>query len=140
MMPTGDDEESARIRFDGEARRVLIPRPKFDRDGLYLFGRRYAAHTVSLTAAELSALFDGGTLAVDDGEYILYLSVDGANADEVLSARAAVAAAKSKPRYSDRVRTRAAQVRVNADRRARPRVPTPKWIVELARRNPEADH
>jgi len=132
-MPSDDGKESAWLRFEGEAKRLSIRQPKWTRDGLYLFGRRYAARTVSLTAAELSALFDGRTLAVDDGEYILYLSVDGATADEVVKARAA--ASKSKPRYSERVRIRAAQVRVAADRRGRPRVPTPTWIVELANRD-----
>lgn len=133
-MPTDDDKESAWLLFEGEAKRLLIRQPKWTRDGLYLFGRRHAARTVSLTAAELSALFDGRTLAVDDGEYILYLSVDGATADEVLTAKAETAAAKAKPRYSERVRIRAAQVRVAADQRARPHASTPAWIVELARR------
>jgi len=131
-MPTDDDKKSAWLRFEGEAKRLLIRRPRFDRDGLYLFGRRHAAHTVSLTAGELTALFEGKTLAVDDGEYITYISVGAVVADEALKARAAV---KPKPRYSDRVRVRAAQVRVNADRRARPRVPTPAWIIELADRD-----
>ena len=131
-MPTDDDTQSASLLFEGEAKRLLIRRPRFDRDGLHLFGRRYAAQTVTLTVTELSALFDGRTLAVDDGEHISYLSVDGATADEVLNARPAAADANSMPRYSERVRIRAAQVRVAADRRGRVR--TPDWIVQLANR------
>ena len=83
-MPTDNDKASAWLRFEGEAKRLLIRRPRYDRDGLYLFGRRYAAETVKLTAAELSALFQGRTLAVDvSGEYILYVSADAGAVDAV---------------------------------------------------------
>ncbi|TFC16565.1 hypothetical protein E3O46_17990 [Cryobacterium glucosi] len=48
-----------------------------DRDGLYLFGRRWSAESLTLTTAEFAALLTGKTLAVDiSGEYILYLGVD----------------------------------------------------------------
>jgi hypothetical protein len=134
-MPTDDDKKSAWIRFEGEAKRLLIRRPRFDRDGLYLFGRRYAAQTVTLTAAELQALLDGRVVAVDIvGEYLAYLIIEDGAVDETLAARPAVVAEPPRPQYSERVRVRAAQVRVNADRRAR--VPTPAWILTLASTSP----
>ncbi|WP_188508823.1 hypothetical protein [Conyzicola nivalis] len=130
-MPTDDDKKSAWIRFEGEARRLLIRRPRFDRDGLYLFGRRYAAQTVTLTAAELQALLNGRVVAVDVvGEYLLYLNVEDGAVD---AARSAVAVERPQLRYSERVRVRAAQVRVNAGRRAH--IPTPEWIIELAKKS-----
>jgi hypothetical protein len=139
-MPTDDDKKSAWVRFEGEARRLLIRRPRFDRDGLYLFGRRYAAQTVKLTAAELQALLEGRVVAVDVvGEYLLYVSVEDGAVNETLAAKSAVVEEPPRPRYSERVRVRAAQVRVNADRRARPRVPTPAWIVNLATGYPEKE-
>ena len=132
-MPTDDDKASAWLLFEGEAKRLLIRRPRFDRDGLSLFGRRYAAQTVTLTAPELQALLDGRVVAVDVvGEYLLYVDVEAGVVDETLAVRSAVVAERPRPRYSERVRVRAAQVRVAADRRGR--FPTPAWIVELASR------
>lgn len=68
-MPTDDDKQTAGLRFDGEAKRVRVHRPRPDRDGLFLFPPLYAAQTVTLSAAELTALFEGRTLAGDvEGE------------------------------------------------------------------------
>lgn len=151
-MPTADDKESARIRFDGEAKRVRIRRPRCDRDGLYLFGRRHAAQSVSLSAAELTALFEGRTLACDvSGEYIVYIGVDASALDALRllgalngsprSQRRGTASGAAipqredpgaRPTYEERVL--AARIRVRIDKQQRrPRVKTPEWIVQLAK-------
>ena len=133
-MPTDDDKATAWIRFEGEAKRILIRELRLDRSGLYLFGRRWAAQTVTLTATELRALLEGRIAAVDVvGEYIAFVTIEAGALDEVLAAMSVGATEKPRPRYSERVRVRAAQVRVAADRRARPKAPTPAWIVALAR-------
>ncbi|WP_411700752.1 hypothetical protein [Conyzicola sp.] len=139
-MPSDDDKKSAWIRFEGEAKRLLIRRVRVERDGLFLFGRRHGAQTLTLTATELQALLDGRIAAVDVlGEYLVYVSVEDGAADEFSAATSAVVAEPPRPRYSERVRVRAAQVRVNADRRGRPRVSTPAWIVNLATGHPERE-
>jgi hypothetical protein len=147
-MPTDDDKKSAWLRFEGEAKRLLIQRPRLTRDGLFLFGRRYRAQTVTLTAAVLSALLNGRVLAVDvSEEYILYLRVD----DEALDAVKLLGAMNGhhagprsrdpaipqredpawRPTYEQRVL--AARIRVKIDgQQRRPRVTTPEWIVRLA--------
>jgi len=151
-MPTDDDKESAWIRFDGEAKRLRIRRKRLDRDGLYLFGRRHGAETVTLSAAELTALFEGRTLAVDvSGEYILYLSVDAGALDAVrlLGAMSGTARERrgdepgrssipqredpgARPTYEEQVL--AARIRVGIDKQQRrPRVKTPEWIIQLAK-------
>jgi len=154
-MPTDDDKESAWLRFEGEAKRLRIRRPRFDRDGLYLFGRRYAGQSVTLSAAEVTALFEGRTIAVDvggqTGEYILYLKVDAGALDAVgligamtgMRRRGARTAASSIPQREDpgtqptyEERVLAARIRVRIDKQQRrPRVKTPEWIVELAKEN-----
>ena len=132
-MPTADDKKSAWIRFEGEAERILVRHWRLDRAGLFIFGRRWAAQTVTLTAAELRALLDGRVAAVDVvGEYIVFVGIEDGAADEALGAKAAVVAERAPRRYSERVRIRAAQVRVAADRRGR--FSTPAWIIELASR------
>ena len=151
-MPTDDDKESAWIRFDGEAKRLRIRRKRLDRDGLYLFGRRHGAETVTLSAAELTALFEGRTLAVDvSGEYILYLSVDAGALDAVRLLGAMSGSAPNRrrggptsssipqredpgarPTYEEQVL--AARIRVGIDKQQRrPRVKTPEWIIQLAK-------
>src|SRR5690554_6218518 len=76
-MPTEDDRDSAGLRFEGEAPRLHLRRPRLDRDGLYLFGRRYAAQVVTLGDDDLRALRRGRVLAVDIlGEYVLYVRCD----------------------------------------------------------------
>lgn len=150
-MPTDDDKESAWLLFEGEAKRLLIRRPKISRDGLYLFGRRFRAQTVTLSAAELTALFEGKTLAADvTGEYIVYVRVDPGALDAVklLGAmngrrgRSGPGAGaipqredpEGRPTYEQRVL--AARLRVKVDRQQRrPRVRTPGWIVQLAQRD-----
>jgi hypothetical protein len=147
-MPTDDDKQSAWLLFEGEAERLLIRRPKISRDGLFLFGRRFRAQTVMLSAAELTALFQGRTLAADvTGEYILYIRVDPGALDAVqllgamngrrprsrLGAEAIPQREdpEGKPTYEQRVL--AARLRVKIDRQQRrPRVKTPGWIVRLA--------
>lgn len=153
-MLTDDHEESAWIRFDGEAERLRIRVPRFDRDGLYLFGRRCAAQSVTLTGAELTTLFEGRTIAVDvTGEYIVYVRVDAGALDAVglLGSMAGVPREKrrggpgtssipqredpgAQPTFEQRVL--AARIRVRIDKQQRrPRVKTPEWIVELAKRD-----
>jgi hypothetical protein len=153
MMRASDDKESARIRFDGEAERVRIGRPRLDRDGLRLFGRRLAAQTVTLSAAELAALFEGRTIAVDvGGVYIVYLNVDAGALDAVRLIGAVTGAPRfgcgdvgagssipqredpgARPTYEERVL--AARIRVKIDRQQwwPRRVKTPEWIVQLAK-------
>src|SRR5690554_7169471 len=58
-MPTEDDKDSAGLRFEGEAHRLHLRRPRLDRDGLYLFGRRYAAQGVTLGEDDLRTLRRG---------------------------------------------------------------------------------
>jgi len=73
-MPTDRDKASASLPGDGVARRVTIRRSRPDRDGLFLFGRRYASQVVILTDTELRALERGRVIAVDvENEYILYI-------------------------------------------------------------------
>jgi hypothetical protein len=151
MMAAADDRQSAWIRFDGEAKRVRIRRPRLDRDGLRLFGRRRAAQTVTLSAAELTTLFEGRTIAVDvSGENIVYLNVDAGALDAVRLLGAMTGAPRRQgvggraetsipqreelgavPTYEERVL--AARIRVKVDKQQRwPRVKTPDWIVRLA--------
>jgi len=147
-MPTDDDKKSAWIRFEGEAKRLFVRRIRLSRDGLFLFSRRYAAETVTLSASELTALFDGKICAVDvQGEYILYLRVDAGALDAVKllgamnghRARSRPGAEAipqredpgARPTYEQRVL--AARLRVKIDRQQRrPRATTPEWIVQLA--------
>jgi hypothetical protein len=126
-MPTDDDKASAWVRFEGEAKRLPTGRPRF--------GRRYATQTLTLTAAELQAMVDGHAVAVDVGRNVVFVRFEIGAAHALRNARLEAAETETRPRYSERVRVRAAQVRVNADRRARPRVATPAWIVALAGRN-----
>ncbi|WP_188508826.1 hypothetical protein [Conyzicola nivalis] len=108
---------------------------------------------MTLTAAELAALFEGRTLAVDvNSEYILYVSADvraldsvvvlgamtGSNAGRPPSAQAGSASIplREEPRaqatYEQQVL--AARIRVKIDKqRRRPRVMTPEWIVQLSK-------
>ena len=73
-MPTEQDKEDASLPWDGEAQRILLHRPRFDRDGLFLFGRRHRSQTVVLTPELIRALEAGRVLAVDvQGEYVLYV-------------------------------------------------------------------
>ena len=137
-MPTDEDRASASIRFEGEARRLTIRRPRWDRDGLYLFGRRYAAQTVTIEGAEWEAMARGRTIAVDvSNQYILYLRLDVASVEpaaipaEAHSCSQIPQRQKPNRRPSERVRAVAARVRVNADRRMG--YVTPDWIVRLAR-------
>jgi hypothetical protein len=153
-MIADDGRRPAAIRFDGEAKRAVVRRPRIWKDGWSLFGRRAAAQSVTLTARELSALFEGRTIAVDVvGENVVYVCVDAAALDAMIvigaisgtfrnRRRAGVEASSipqrddlgAVPTYEERVV--AARVRVNVDRQARrPRVKTPAWIVELARDN-----
>jgi len=153
-MPSDDDKDSAWLRFEGEAKRLFVRRIRLSRDGLFLFSRRYAAETVTLSAAELTTLFEGKTCAVDvQGEYILYLRVDAGALESagLLGAMAGVPRGRrrggpgpssipqredpgAKPTYEQRVL--AARIRVKLDkRRRRPRVKTPEWIVQLAKGN-----
>jgi len=153
-MPTADDKESAGIRFDGEAKRLRIRRPRLSRDALRLFGPRRAAQSMRLSAAELTALFEGRTLAVDvNSEFILYVSVDAGALDAVkllgaMSGSARVrrgvsSAASSIPQREDpgaqptfEEQVLAARIRVRIDKQQRrPRVKTPEWIVELSKEN-----
>lgn len=137
-MPTDNDRASASIRFEGEARRMAIRRPRLERDGLYLFGRRYAAQTVTIEGAEWDAMVRGRTIAIDvSNEYILYLRLDVASVEPAAMPAEARRCSQIPQRQdpnrspSERVRAVAARVRVNADRRMGVRN-TPQWIVDLA--------
>jgi hypothetical protein len=73
-----DDETKATggMPVRGEAKRHTVRRPRVDRDGLFLFGRRWAAQTVSIAPDELTALLAGKTIAIDVlGEYVVYVSI-----------------------------------------------------------------
>ena len=79
-MPTERDKATASLPGDGVARRVTIRRSRPDRDGLFLFGRRYASEDLILTDTDLRALERGRVIVVDiENEYILYirLAADG---------------------------------------------------------------
>lgn len=145
-MPTDSDRASASIRFEGEARRLTIRRPRLDRDGLFLFGRRYAAQTVTLTMDDVGWLRHGRTIAVDAvGEYLIYLQLrplvdagaeaptERAGAHGCHSCTQSVIPQRERPDRipSDLLRAVAARVRVNADRRAGVKT-TPQWIIDLA--------
>jgi hypothetical protein len=69
--PSDEDKASARIRNDGEAKRIWIKRFRQDRAGLFLFGRRWAAVTVTLTDEDIERLRSGRLLACDvEDEYV----------------------------------------------------------------------
>ena len=73
-MPSNSDKATASIPIEGRAATIRLRRPRPDRDGLYLFGRRYRAQELPLTNTDLTALRAGRTIAVDVmGEYILYV-------------------------------------------------------------------
>jgi hypothetical protein len=144
-MPTNEYRASASIRFEGEAPRLTTRRPRLARDGLFRFGRRYAAQTVTLTADDVDRLRRGRTIAVDvAGEYLIYLQhrplidaetealADHARSDGYYSCTQGVIPQRERPDRipSDSLRAVAARVRVNADHRAG--VSTPRWIIELA--------
>jgi hypothetical protein len=143
-MPTEEDKDSAGLRFEGEALRLHLRRLRLDRDGLYLFGRRYAAQVVTLGEDDLRALRRGRVIAVDVlGEYLLYVRCgpvslgDAPTSAELRCAKPASGAISNVPEReranqapSDRVRAVAARVRMNADKRAG--VQTPDWIKALA--------
>lgn len=67
-MASDADKETAGIEDRGEAHRLSIRRARPDRGGLYLFGRRHSAQTLTLSPAELEALGRGRTIAVDVAE------------------------------------------------------------------------
>ena len=57
----------------GEAARLVLRRPfRWDRAGLFYFGRRYAGWTLTLTSHELTELANGRQILVAPGtEYLL---------------------------------------------------------------------
>jgi len=154
-MARRDDAQPARLRFDGEAKRVVVRRPRLGRDGWALFSRRSAAQSVTLTARELQALFEGRTVAVDVvGKYILYVAAEenALHAAGLLGALMGIRSGASRtgtnnavPNRADpegapthRERVLAARIRVRLDRQSRrPRVRTPEWIVRLANSGPD---
>src|SRR5690554_5607027 len=131
-VPTDDDKDTAGLRFEGEAQRLHLHRPRLDRDGLYLFGRRHAAQVVTLGEDDLHALRRGRLIAVDIlGEYLLYVRCDperlgdAPTSAEPRCASSASGAVRHVPQReranhapSGRVRAVAARVRMNADKRA----------------------
>lgn len=83
MTPCEADKDRAGMHSRGEAKRITVHRPRLDRDGLFLFGRRYDAHALTLTAAELDSLARGRWIAVDiANEYILYVRIEGMTGEE----------------------------------------------------------
>ena len=82
-MPTERDKATASLPGDGMARRVTIRRSRPDRDGLFLFGRRYASEDLILTDTDLRALERGRVIAVDiENEYILYIRLASDGEDD----------------------------------------------------------
>jgi len=82
-MPTDRDKATASLPGDGVARRVTIRRSRPDRDGLFLFGRRYASEDLILTDTDLRALERGRVIAVDiENEYILYIRLASDGEDD----------------------------------------------------------
>jgi hypothetical protein len=82
-MPTPEDKNSADIAFLGEANKLTIRKPRVDRDGLYLFGRRFAAQLVTLSEHEIEDLKAGRTIVIDIlGEYILYIHHEAAAGED----------------------------------------------------------
>jgi len=76
-MASDEDKATAWVSYRGEADRLIVRRPRLDRDGLYLFGRRYDSQSLTVTAAELTALAQGRWIVVDLlGEYLLYIRFD----------------------------------------------------------------
>jgi hypothetical protein len=76
-LPTDEDEATADVADGGEARHLVIRRPRLDRDGLFLFGRRYGPQTVTFGSSELRALVRDRWIAVDVvGEYIIHIHID----------------------------------------------------------------
>ena len=76
-MATDHDKAAAGIADSGEARHLIIRRPRWERDGLFLFGRRYDSQTVILGSVELQALVHDRWSAVDVlDEYIIYIHID----------------------------------------------------------------
>jgi hypothetical protein len=70
------DKATAGVPCRGEAGRILVRRPRLDRDGLFLFGRRHDSQTLTISATELQGLANGKWLAVDVlGEYLLYIHI-----------------------------------------------------------------
>ena len=59
----------------GEVARLVLRRPfRWDRGGLFYFGRRYAGWTLTLTSSELVTLANGRQIVVAPGtEYLLLL-------------------------------------------------------------------
>ena len=59
----------------GEAARLIHRHPfRWDRAGLFYFGRRYAGRTLTLTSSELVTLANGRQIVVAPGtEYLLLL-------------------------------------------------------------------
>ena len=82
-MPTDRDKATASLPGDAVARRVTIRRSRPDRDGLFLFGRRYASEDLILTDTDLRALERGRVIAVDiENEYILYIRLASDGEDD----------------------------------------------------------
>jgi hypothetical protein len=63
-MPTEQDKEDASLPWDGEAQKILLYRHRFDRDGLFPFGRRDRPQTVILTPDDLRGP-DAGWVLLD---------------------------------------------------------------------------
>jgi hypothetical protein len=122
-MPTDDDKRPARIRFDGQQATVSV-----EMRGRTLLGRLLCRppHVVVIVVGDSEGL----TLRVEPYRH-------AAPGTAGTSSWSTTERHASPRQPSLRVRIRAAQVRVSADRRGHVR--TPKWIIELAktRVNPE---
>jgi hypothetical protein len=130
-MATDEDKDSAWIRFEAETTIRAIRRPRLDRDGLFLFGRRHAAQLLILDQPILERLAEGKTIAVDvQGQYILYVQ---ASAGSSFVASSLIDQTDSnghedQPTHEEQVI--AAQIRLKIDRKDRKK--TPEWIQRLA--------
>jgi hypothetical protein len=82
-MATDRDKANAALPGDGVARRVTIRRSRPDRDGLSLFGRRYASEDLILTDTDIRALERRRVIAVDiENENILYIRLASDGEDD----------------------------------------------------------
>lgn len=125
------------------APRLTIRRTRLDRDGLFLFGRRYAAQSVTLTEKDVDRLRRGRVIAVDvEGEYVAYIRLNvpteqdpGRTAHAVgVPERGSELGDGTPLRQSDRapsdlLRAAAARVPVNADHRMG--IVASDWVLKL---------
>lgn len=74
---SNEDKAAAGLPYRGEATMLRIRRPRIDRDGLFLFGRRHSSQSLTVTVDEQGALSSGRWLAIGVlGECILHMQLE----------------------------------------------------------------